>query len=408
MTDSETENQVDASRQGHDKRLLFKVAFSAGLVIVLLVICDLGLWVFAPVSHPYPDRANSRHVTLPEPGETVFQPDPKIMPGTERPARFTVNQFGFRSPRLDSVEKPDNVSRIFCLGGSTTECLYVDNDDAWPEHLARLLQADAPPGVNVDVVNTGISGDTTREHINMLAQRVIPFEPDLVIVLAGINDMLMHTARDYSPYRADSRSLYTIASPGNAPKIKYVLCSTSQIARRLVLARRSSRRRTAAGTFWQDLEGRWMVRLREIGARKEYEPLPIDHKWPHPEYGQNLRSLVGICRANNVNVVFVTQPALYRPDLSEEERSLLYFRPGGRRYPPEDMARLLESFNEQVRAVGTEMGVPVIDLAKMLPRDTSAFYDDCHFNKAGCGRVAQVLAETLLQSKELWLRQEQE
>lgn len=148
-----------------------------------------------------------------------------------------------------------------------------------------------------------------------------------------------------------------------------------------------------------------MVRLRELGAHRPYEPLPKDHGLLHPEYAQNLRSLVGICRANRANVVFVTEPAIYRVDLSEEEKSLLYFRPGGRRYPPEDMARLLELFNEQVRLVGSEMDVPVIDLAGALPRDTSVFYDDCHFNNSGCARVAQLIAEALLQHKELWLRE---
>jgi hypothetical protein len=43
-----------------------------------------------------------------------------------------------------------------------------------------------------------------------------------------------------------------------------------------------------------------------------------------------------------------------------------------------------------------ERGLECVDLAAKLPRDTSVFYDDCHFNESGARRVAEVLAEHLL------------
>lgn len=392
-TESEIVVPIDRSATGGTLRRLVLVVAS---IVVAVALCDAALWLAGPVPQPYVDPVLNRHLNLHPPGVVEFESDGKVMPGISGRTRFTINAFGFRSPRLQSVEKPANTRRIFCVGGSTTECLYVDDDDAWPEQLGFRLQRAAPTGTDIDVVNTGHAGDSTREHITMLAQRVIPLLPDQVIVMAGINDLVLQTAPDYSPVREDQRGRHHLDLDGMLPKIKYLACSVSQIARRLSLIRRGAGYRNAAGNFVQDLEGRWLCDVRAATARLPLERLVRDDRLPRPEYAQNLRSLVGICRSNRTPIVFVTQPSMYRADLNERERSLLWFVPGKKHYPPQDMAYLIDRYNECMRQVAEELDVVLIDLAAELPRDMSVFYDDCHFNVAGCAAVARVLADKLI------------
>ena len=40
--------------------------------------------------------------------------------------------------------------------------------------------------------------------------------------------------------------------------------------------------------------------------------------------------------------------------------------------------------------------VECIDLAPVLPGDTTLFYDDVHFNESGAEKVAEVLAQYIL------------
>lgn len=61
------------------------------------------------------------------------------------------------------------------------------------------------------------------------------------------------------------------------------------------------------------------------------------------------------------------------------------------------LADLLETYNKTLRSVCRELGVPCIDLAAKLPKDTSVFYDDCHFNIAGCRQVVDVVKPVLAQ-----------
>ncbi len=366
-----------------------------GSVFFVFLFFEISLWLFAPVEHPFADPILNRHLNLYPQTVVNFEPDGKIMPGISDHARFTINSFGFRSPRLQSIDKPVGVRRIFCIGGSTTECIYLDDQEVWTEQLNQRLQARMRPDVTVDVINAGYAGHSTREHITMLAQRVIPFDPDLVIVMAGFNDLQVQMARDYSPNREDERSRYTLYA-GWIPKSKYLICSVSQLMRRVVLMRHGPGRRNVRGKFKQDLRGKWHEWMREKLAKLPIERLDDPNCFPYPEFEQNMRSLISICRANDISVLLLTQPAIYRSDLNEYEKSLLWFNLGGRHYSASDMALLLNRYNECTRRIAEQLDVPLIDLAAQLPRDTSVFYDDCHFNVSGSTAVAKSIAAASL------------
>jgi len=54
---------------------------------------------------------------------------------------------------------------------------------------------------------------------------------------------------------------------------------------------------------------------------------------------------------------------------------------------------MIDAFNRTLIKVAQENAVDYIDLAAMLPKDTSTFYDDVHFNLAGCDKVSTIVAE---------------
>src|SRR6185295_4099420 len=56
-----------------------------------------------------------------------MHPTPEIMPGVSGTARFEVSSLGLRGDELPAARD----LRILALGGSTTECLYLDQTEAW-------------------------------------------------------------------------------------------------------------------------------------------------------------------------------------------------------------------------------------------------------------------------------------
>ena len=76
---------------------------------------------------------------------------------------------------------------ILALGDSLTEGLGVDADDNYPAQLeAKLKQMGY---TNVDVVNSGLSGETSTGLVNRL-DWVSQTEPDITILTIGANDAI--------------------------------------------------------------------------------------------------------------------------------------------------------------------------------------------------------------------------
>jgi lysophospholipase L1-like esterase len=55
----------------------------------------------------------------------------------------------------------------------------------------------------------------------------------------------------------------------------------------------------------------------------------------------------------------------------------------------------MEQYNGVMRDVGAELGVPVFDLARELPKSTRYIYDDVHFNAKGADTTGALLASFL-------------
>jgi hypothetical protein len=61
-----------------------------------------------------------------------------------------------------------------------------------------------------------------------------------------------------------------------------------------------------------------------------------------------------------------------------------------------DLAKAMDAFNQELLSVCFDDGLECFDLAPLVPKDTSAFFDDSHFNE-NCSRiVASLLTDHLL------------
>lgn len=71
---------------------------------------------------------------------------------------------------------------IICFGNSITKGYKVKPNESFPAILSERL--------SMDVINAGISGDTTRDALKRIEQDVLNKDPRLVIVEFGGNDFL--------------------------------------------------------------------------------------------------------------------------------------------------------------------------------------------------------------------------
>ena len=381
-----------------------RVLMVAASLLFALLLGELFLQFFAQDSY---------HVWQPN-KVVIFKPAPGVMPGVEGRSRFITNDKGIRGEPIP----PGDAWRILAMGGSTTECLFLDQLEAWPQRLQERLDGNTPSGRSVWVGNVGKSGHTTQNHViqieKLLAQHP---EMDVVLLLVGINDFIIRLARGKAyqpeppveqlrPDRYESLMDRSFAVWPGADRHLPILKRT-EIYRRW---RRFRRRHVSppSSAIVQDRAGQFYQRFRSHRRRASAirETLP-DLSSALDKFERNLVRIIDCARVAGLRLVFLTQPCLWHPDLSEEERALLWaggvgvrhqFEPGHPYYSPAALAEGMDRFNRRLMRVCARQKVEVLDLHHQIPKSSDFFYDDMHFNEKGSSLVAARIADYLLPS----------
>ena len=104
--------------------------------------------------------------------------------GERNGGRFRINGQGRRGPEPIAAG-PDTV-RIAVVGDSFTFGFGVDDAESYPAVLEAELNAGAGP--DYQVLNYGVGGYSSRDEALVVRHKVLPAEPDLVIVGYFFND----------------------------------------------------------------------------------------------------------------------------------------------------------------------------------------------------------------------------
>jgi len=121
--------------------------------------------------------------------------------GTKRDClEETYNSYGLRTPEFEK-EKPDNTFRIFTLGGSTTWGAGTSDDETWPAHLQKIIN-EKITDKEVEVINAGTPGGTTKSEYGSIKNKLLFFDPDLIIMYDGWNDIPHPTDETFENWKS--------------------------------------------------------------------------------------------------------------------------------------------------------------------------------------------------------------
>ena len=161
--------------------MLFVLLCAEGLLAITLRLTE-GQW-------PYTRPKSANYL--------LFEPHPDWVMNPRKSVDVTVlgnshhhNADGFRGNEFSPVKTKH---RIASVGGSTTYCIGVSDDQTYPFYLDLLVQADC------EVFNFGVSGHSSVEHKNMLPQILTRYSPDIVIFQMGLNDLRSMNVDDPGP-----------------------------------------------------------------------------------------------------------------------------------------------------------------------------------------------------------------
>ncbi|MBW2290428.1 MAG: hypothetical protein JRG90_21780 [Deltaproteobacteria bacterium] len=267
---------------------------------------------------------------------------------------------------------------------------------------------------HVWVGNVGRPGHRTTQHV-LQVDKLLTQHPDIdmLVLLLGINDFLVDLLFNQGASQSASED------PRQNLLISFSVFpgwddDSAWYARNLIghLWRlRNWRPLPGVGKLKpMDEKGEFVASLR----RRRQDAARIQRDLPDltlkiSEYAERLNEIVDIAARSEVRILLVTQPTLWSPSLSREERRLLWAggptedRENGEPYylSTEALAEGIQKYNDALLEVCRERGVECLDAAAQMERTTATFYDDAHFTERGSAMLARLISDYLLETPPL-------
>jgi hypothetical protein len=168
------------------RHLLLPCLFVLLGTVVALALGEVAIRILAP------DRSASELRGLHR-----FRPDLpwiyELRPGAEGrlgetgDALYRINADGLRGS-IYARPKPPGVLRVVLMGDSVSFGYGVEEAEAYPQRLERML-SELVPDAQVEVVNLGVGGYNAFNEAELLKIVGLSYEPDLVLVQFCINDL---------------------------------------------------------------------------------------------------------------------------------------------------------------------------------------------------------------------------
>jgi len=361
-------------------------------VALALVIAEGVLRVVYPAkSHYYVWQPNLKH---------TFYPDTSILSGLQSPSTFSINANGVRG----DVFKADKHNYL-CMGGSTTECLYLDDTATWPHCLQQQLNSIY--GNQYTFGNIGKSGVTTRDHYIQLKYSVSQLKNvEGVILMVGLNDLMKRLSQDtlfdssfaFTPQVEDSLQKAILLKQGRAEGTNWWRRTAL-----FYLLQQWLHSAKPEGVAWQmqddkgEAEQRWRQYRQQ--AISIIDTLP-DLTAALNEYERNLQLIYNQAVKQKLKIIFVNQAAIYKDTMPGHENSIIWmggigkFQTGKKcaYYSAAALRRGVNMYNNRLALFCAKNQIRLIDISAILPRNTSAFYDDCHLNQNGAKLLGNYMA----------------
>lgn len=323
----------------------------------------------------------------------TFRPDGLIEgshPRQPEKPLLLVDSHGFLAEDQGLVrEKGAGEIRIATIGGSTTAGLNLSFEENWPGRLGALLQQ-ALPGKTIRVINAGIPGFDTAQSIGNLALRVMPFNPDVVVIYHAYNDLKV--IRPNIAYNPDYSHVHR--KPYGFHKEPPWLIRLLNRSMFYVRMRNKYRQIQALNS--------------PVGANDGQERLRAVPALAARTFKQHLQSLVAIAQLGGAKVVLSSYATLHDLQRDYTDREVVDTLSAMQKQELNQLTNFtsgltlngifegIREYNKLIEVVAKRNNTGWVDNARLVPHETEYFVDRVHFASRGAARMAENLLPAVL------------
>jgi len=283
---------------------------------------------------------------------------------------LSFNSLGFRGKEFP-LQKPKNVYRIFLVGASTVQGAANDN---WT--ISHYLQNELDPsGEKIQVINAGVVGITANNELDLIVNKLLKMQPDLIITIDGSLDLY--------------NSNFPRLSVSN--KLQQILDGLVNAPRFSTLAAFSIRSLIRKSQFFKVL----FQRLQEASAAKPAANRVTLSKEAVHEYVEHLKNVKAILEANNATGLLIFQPALGagKKSLSLYEQSVITYQDEiDRSNWVDEVRRVWPLVGHEVSSLPRNHHVGAYDFSQLFLNEKGSTYSDTqHYSPLGDKLIAKGL-----------------
>ena len=331
--------------------------FSALVVFLVLGGLELSLRIWANYFRLAYLTYDAEH------GRPALVPNARVHTALEH---VEVNSKGFVGPEFDK-EKRKGTRRIISLGDS---CTFAGGyyPRTYPGQLDVLIKKQYPQE-KIEVINAGISGFNSDYALERLKTELLDYDPDLVIIYIGWNDLMK-------------------VNPANP-------AATGRHSRLAQLLNQSYLVKAYSKFIFFYLRPLMMKPKLNVNTEQAEA---FDHFIPQT-YQSNLETMIETLKTHGIKAVLFTLPTVVHPGMTYEdiERDHVIFPYYAGSYSVEKFLGMLNTYNRAVETVATKYEVQLVDLYNIInkyPKD-DLFEDTMHPNAKGNGIIAGAVADAL-------------
>jgi hypothetical protein len=347
----------------NSKKLIF--LFILGFIILIAIITEN---IIGFMQNIVPLRTEKRYISLRELDPSV------IYSGYFKPLK---KEFKLRTDKNGFIipskvhEAPDLV--LVFLGGSTTECLTVSEEKRFPYLAGRNIEKNT--GLKVNSFNSGVSGNDSLHSINILMNKIIPMEPNIVIMMHNVNDLAV---------------LLYEGTYWNNNQHRSPIVTNHNLA-----------------NLFKEIKNRTFPNLYRVitggifkGAGDEFahtrgKKISIQMDLMVHNFTLNLKTFIYICKSRNIIPVLMTM-ANRLNDFSDPDIKTEINKMNTHGITSEEFIKIFDTFNQTIIKVGNENRVLVIDLAQKIPKRKEYIHDVVHYDDKGSEYAASIISDSLI------------
>ncbi|MFC1593819.1 SGNH/GDSL hydrolase family protein [Candidatus Omnitrophota bacterium] len=311
----------------------------------------------------------------------------------------------FGQARFELPKKTSQEYRVFILGGSTVDGTGARNED---ESIAKRLeyylnQSNSFSEKNVVVYNEGISGYYSKQELILLATKILPFqEPDMVIVLDGVNDFIDHTVSKISLDRIYSktwhfRELQHTKAMDSLTTPKGAFLNAANWACAFFI------KKTYLGNFYDfvyrkltgspnGLLGLFLILNPQLEPSHEIPGYISDY------YIENVFMMKNLCEGQNARFYWFPQPTLFlKHNLTQKESEIF------ETYSKDFWNNFSSFYDTTLNKARSRFGKSTFfcDLTTSLSTfEPTAYIDVCHYSPEGQDAIAKFMTAYIIMAEE--------